>query len=182
MKELTKQNLDWIVQNWDVPNPISAFRDYSPTEVIKILGLKHHHVVNMVEKQIIRPKVSVSGRGKSRVYAYSNLFEICFFYHLVRRGHSHISAKKTLKSLGHLPEDASIFNLLFVTHKFFYAPLFDAEHNEVWNSPANDVMRGPLVDHKKLLKERAFNAAHIEVFSLNIYDLAGINHELLNKI
>lgn len=175
MDNIAKLNIQWITENWKVQNPLSVFREYKPTEVIRILGLKHHHVVNLVEKGIIKPVIEVSGRGHSRIYSYKNLFEISFFYHLVRRGYGHNSARNILNSLGTLPDNPNIFNLLFVVQRYFHTPATD----ESCDLPTSEVSQGLLEYNKEILKSKVSDAADTYIFSLNVFDLAGINEHLL---
>lgn len=61
-------------------------RTFNLTDIVRILDVKRHFVIHLVETGIIKPLQDVRGRGKSREYSFKNLIEIGIFFHLSRMG------------------------------------------------------------------------------------------------
>jgi DNA-binding transcriptional MerR regulator len=76
-------------------------RTFKLTEITRIFGVKQHFIIHLVETGIIKPLEDVKGRGKSRIYSYTNLVEIGVFTYL---NQLHISYDKAKNILGLMHE------------------------------------------------------------------------------
>ena len=80
-------------------------KTFKLSEITRILRIKKHFVIHLVEMGIVKPLLDVKGRGKSRVYSYRNLIEIGIFVHLTQSALPYEIVRRVTNKLGDLLKD-----------------------------------------------------------------------------
>jgi len=169
---LTKANIEYFKGVCGVKDPAELITGaYKPGQVAKILDVKQHFIINLVEKRIIIPAERAVGRGKSRTYSYKNMFEILFFKKLTQFQVSYENAKMILQTLGRLSEGPGILNFMVL-----YVVAAPKINTEPPNSLLTQVVKGKPEEALKHHKYFGDSFMHCR------YNMHSINIELMNSI